>query len=266
MLNELKNKEFVEPITEHRSRTTNDFKDSDLEFFSKVATERNVSRVALMDEAFSDFQKKVNCTADIDRMLAETSGYWVERDLAKVKTLMPTECKTMPAFKKAYLFLKLKDTADRKRVFNALKLDEDFDEVQETQKILDIASKRNQEGVLINYSIPSIANEIRSDLKPVAVEYLQLKLGQKALNIIRERTRDKFPKSNFEIASSMSPALETVLAVAQISKATWNALPDDLKAQIHKAVREGKTTLAKKLALQLDDNEESESSDEEKEN
>ncbi len=45
----------------------------------------------------------------------------------------------------------------------------------------------------------------------------------------------------------MNPAVETILAALQISRATWNALPDETKQQIHEAVAKGQLEVAKRL-------------------
>lgn len=45
----------------------------------------------------------------------------------------------------------------------------------------------------------------------------------------------------------LNPAVETILAALQISRATWDALPDGTKQQIHEAVAKGQLELAKGL-------------------
>jgi hypothetical protein len=45
----------------------------------------------------------------------------------------------------------------------------------------------------------------------------------------------------------MNPAEETILAALQISRATWDALPEGIKQQIHEAVAKGQLELAKGL-------------------
>jgi hypothetical protein len=47
--------------------------------------------------------------------------------------------------------------------------------------------------------------------------------------------------------SPINPAVETILAALQISRATWDALPDGTKQQIHEAVAKGQLELAKGL-------------------
>ncbi len=46
----------------------------------------------------------------------------------------------------------------------------------------------------------------------------------------------------------MNPALPTVLDVSGLTKEAWGALTNSAKKQIHDAVRDGKTDIAKKLA------------------
>lgn len=45
----------------------------------------------------------------------------------------------------------------------------------------------------------------------------------------------------------MNPAVETILAALQISRAAWDALPDGTKQQIHEAVAKGQLEAAKRL-------------------
>jgi len=45
----------------------------------------------------------------------------------------------------------------------------------------------------------------------------------------------------------LNPAVETILAALQISRATWDALPDGTKQQIHEAVAKGQLEVAKRL-------------------
>lgn len=249
----LEEKNTVEPIGEQRLPSTNNFKKRHLEEFAKEAKARNVPRIDLMDEAFDDHFRKVNDTADIDRMDAETHGYWIERDLEVVKRILPIEiCKTMPPYKKAYLYSKLRDATDRKRTFEALGLTKDWEELNLTASILDKAANRNKDGTIANYSLLQVANEIRIELSQIQIEHLQIVLGQKSVEAIRERAKGKFPELQLDEEKSfsektMNPALDTVLAVTGLSKEAWTPLPDSEKQKIHDAVRDGKLDLVKKI-------------------
>lgn len=48
--------------------------------------------------------------------------------------------------------------------------------------------------------------------------------------------------------ATMNPALPTVLDISGLTKEAWEALTNSAKKQIHDAVRDGKTDIAKKLA------------------
>lgn len=47
--------------------------------------------------------------------------------------------------------------------------------------------------------------------------------------------------------ASINPAVETILAALQISRAAWDALPEGTKQQVHEAVAKGQLEVAKKL-------------------
>ncbi len=189
-----KEKNTVEPVGEQRLPSTNNLKKRHLEGLTKEATAKNIPRISLIDEALDDFLRKINDVADIDQMDAETRNYWIERDLAIVKARLPIEkCKTMNAYKKAYLYRKLKDAIDRKRVGSALGLAKEWDELNLIAEILDKAANRNKDDAIVNYSLPKIANEIRIELSQIQIEFLALVLGQKAVDDVRARAKGKFP-------------------------------------------------------------------------
>lgn len=220
--NKPENKDLAEPIGQQRIRTTNDFKKTHLEGLSKIATAKNVTRIAVLDEAFDTYLGIINDVADIDQLIAKTKDYWVERNLDIVKEKLPVDkCKTMVPFKKAYLFTKLKDETDRLRVFTALDLCKEFDELKLVNGILEKAANRNKDGSLNGYSLPQIANEIRLELSLIQVEFLQLVLGQKVVDALRTRAKGKFPELTLDG--------ETV----------------------HDAVKTGKKELAQKLASSI---------------
>ncbi len=189
-----KQKTTVDLIGEQGLPSTNNLKRRHLEGLTKEAKARNTPRINVINEAFDDFLRKVNDVADIDQMDAETRNYWIERDLAIVKARFPLEkCKAMNAYKKAYLYKKLKDKADRERVGSTLGLAKDWDELDLTMDILGKAANRNKDGAVIDYSLPKIANEIRIELSQIQIEFLELMLGQKAVDDIRARAISKFP-------------------------------------------------------------------------
>jgi hypothetical protein len=192
-------------------------------------------------------------------MDADTREYWIERDLTVVKERLPPEkCKTMPPYKRAYLFKKLRDATDRKRVFQTLGLAKDYDELTLMAGILEKSASLNRDGSVANYSVPQIANEIRLELSPIQIEFLQLSLGRKAVDAVRSRIREKFPDINLDEETpkdeqpfdeeNMNPALPVVLDKSGLTKEAWAALSNSAKKQIHDTVHDGKTDIAKKLA------------------
>jgi hypothetical protein len=102
---------------------------------------------------------------------------------------------------------------------------------------LDKAARFNGEQ-FVGYNVHTIANELRASLTILQLEYLTLKLGNEAISKLQERIPEKFPdlilgnesekKAPLDEAN-MNPALETVLAVSELSKSAWNKLPESLK-------------------------------------
>lgn len=249
---------LVEPIESRRLRTTLNLRKIHVDGLSKIAKDQKTTLTAMMDKALTIALSTFNNTSDIDRILRETNGYIFNRDLNRVTTFLSVEkAKDLTPYQKAYLYCNLKDIADRQRVFAALALDASLQEIDALNVILEKASRFKGEQ-FIGYNTYTIANEIRAPLTVLQLEYLQLKLGNEVIAKIQERIPEKFPElvcreSDKEAMlddATMNPALETVLAVAQISKATWEAFPDSWKKRIHEAVRVGSVDVVKKLVSQ----------------
>lgn len=244
--------EIIEPTEGKRLPTTLKLLKSHVDGLSEIADARDLTKTAIIDEALSIAISKFNDTTFIDQMLRETSNFWFNRDLERVKQLMPIEkAKSLSPYQKAYLNFKLKDRADRQRVFEALSLVTELDQINTMNVVLEKASKL-QDGKLLGFNVNRIAHEIRAKLTPLQVQYLRMKLGSESINKLQQLTINRFPKIEiFKEKSteetSMNPAVETILAALAISRATWNALPDGTKQQIHELVAMGQLELAKGL-------------------
>lgn len=247
----MKEKELIEPVEDKRTRTTLNLRKTHLDGLSKIAKDQGTTVTAIIDKTLTFGLSVFNSTSDIDAMLSQTNGYIFNRDLERVLSILSVEkAKDMTPYQKAYLYCKLKDMADRQRVFTALKLEAPIEEIDAMNTVLDKAARFNGEQCM-GYNVHALANEIRAVLTILQLEYLQLKLGSEAIEKLRQRIPEKFPNlENSKEAldeGSMNPALETVLAVADISRTSWDALPNSWKRQIHEAVRNGSIDLAKSL-------------------
>jgi hypothetical protein len=252
-------KELIEPVEDKRIRTTLNLRKTHVDGLSKISNHQRTTLTAIMDKALTCALSVFNSTSNIDAMLSQTSGYIFNRDLARVLSILPIEkAKDMTPYQKAYLYCKLRDMADRQRVFTTLRLVAPIEEIDAINAVLDKAARFNGEQC-IGYNIHTLANEIRAGLTVLQLEYLQLKLGSEAIAKLQQRIPERFPdlsnskeidKKATSDDEEMNPALETVLTVAQISKSTWDAFPEEWKKRIHESVRDGSVDLAKKLVSQ----------------
>jgi hypothetical protein len=252
-------KELIPSIEDKRIRTTLNLRKTHIDGLSKIAKDHTMTLTAMMDKAFTVALSLFNSTSNVDSMLSQTNCYIFNRDLGRVVSLLPIEkVKDMTPYQKAYLYCKLRDIGDRERVFNALKLDVPMQEIDAMNTVLDKAARFNGEQC-IGYNIFTLANEIRAPFSVLQLEYLQMKLGTEAIAKLQQRIPERFPdlsnskeidKKATSDDEEMNPALETVLTVTQISKNTWEALPEEWKKRIHEAVRDGSVDLAKKLVSQ----------------
>jgi hypothetical protein len=241
---------LIEPTEGKRLRTTLSLLKTHVDGLSEIADARNpaMTKTAIMDEALSLALSKFNDTTFIDQMLMQTNDFWFNRDLERVKQIISIEkAKTLTPYQKAYLHFKLKDPADRQRVFEVLGLVTELDQINTMNDILEKASKFKY-GKLLGYNFNKIAHDIRAKLTPLQVKYLTLKLGSETIEKLKIYTLNKFPKSDiFSKEETMNPDIETVLATIQIGQKTWDALPESFQKQIHDAVGKGQTELARKL-------------------
>ena len=248
-----KETEIVEPTEGKRIRTSLNLLMTQVDALSEIADAKNLTKTAIIDEALSIALSKFNDTTQIDQAIACSNSFWFSRDLERVKQSLPyEEAKKLSPSQKVYLYSKLKDAADQQRVFEALGLITDLDEINTINMMLQKVSKF-QDGRLLGYNLPMLSQSIRAKLTPLQEKYLASKLGTESMNKLKQHINDKFSKSTIfeetqqKPSSSMNPALETVLAVVEISEQTWKALPAPLRKQIHEAVVKGQLELAKGL-------------------
>lgn len=254
-----KQTETVSPTENRRKKTSLNILVNQLDESAKIAASRKLTLTAITDEAFADYIAKVNNVSEIDKMLQETNGFWFSRDLARVsQTLDAGKVGKLVPYQKAYLYQHLKDGEDRTKVFEHLGLDDELKQINAINEKLQEASIF-KDNVLQGYNLYKIALNLRAKLTPLQIEYLQMKLGNDASVKLNERRPDLFPELDaftgddeeaFFDEENINPALPVVLAVAELSKTAWKALPNSLKKKIHDAVKTGNTALAKRLAFQ----------------
>jgi hypothetical protein len=187
----------IQPAEIKRTRTTVILPQPTLDAASKIGVDQKLSQTAIVAEALSDWVVKKTDTAAIDSMLKETSGFWFERDLSRVLALLPLEqAKNLTAPQKTFLYQNLKDTADRDRVFSALNLCDDLDDINSMNELLEKVSIF-QGDQLIGYNAGSLANNVRAKiLTAIQAEYLSVKIGSEAFEKFKARRPDLFPEIN----------------------------------------------------------------------
>lgn len=191
---EKKELDTVSPTENRRIKTSFNLQKTQLEGLAKISEIQKVTVTAMLDEAIADFLAKKSNTQEIDQMLRQTNGFWFERSLETVKTLLPKQKieKLLP-YAKAYLYFNLKDNADRERVFEALALSEELKEINAVNVILGKASMYKGDE-LKSYNLHIVANELRANLTPLQQDYLSLKIGKDAFAKLKERRPEMFPE------------------------------------------------------------------------
>lgn len=246
--------EFAMPTEGKRLHTSLNLLISQADALSEIAEAKNMSKTSIIDEAIRTFLSKENETTKIDQMLSSTDGYWFERNLEQVtKLLPPDDAKKLLPKQKVHLYLKLKNDADRQRVFEALGLTTDLDEINTVNDWLKEVSKI-QDGKLRGYNLNSLAHKVRAKLTPLQEKYLGAKLGKDSMEKLSQHINDKMPKAqifkdNTEKSNSENPSLETVLEVINEPEKAWNALPEPIREQIREAIGNKQFELAKGLAI-----------------
>jgi hypothetical protein len=177
---------LIKPIEETRTSTALNIRQSHRDGISKYAFAQKMTLTDVVDEFFSIALSKVNDTAIIDQMMEQTNGFIFSRDVERVKAALPsTVAKKLTPYQVAYLYTETKDQSDAQRVFDALQLKGEIDEISECNRMLEIASKFSKDGQLL-----------KSKLSQLQSEYLTLKLGQEPCKTLQARRPDLFPKPN----------------------------------------------------------------------
>jgi hypothetical protein len=243
--------ELTAPVEERRLRTSFNIRVRHADALSKIADAKGLTKTDIIDDALETEISKFYDTTAIDNMLNATNGFWFHRDLEKVKACLSQEKIKLIPYKIAYLYCKLRNLADAQEVFNAAGLSKEMEDIDAVNMILDKAARISPDGHLEGYKLAVVANGINMKLSQLQEEYLTLKLGKEAIEKIKQRTIDKFPKSKIFTESSQepseNPALETIFSSCQINEQVWKLLPDSVKKQIRNAVAKGQWNLAKSL-------------------
>lgn len=252
----MKNEDIVKPADEEkRLHTSLNLLESQTNALSKIAETRNMSKTAIMDEVIRTYLSKENETTQIDQMLSATNGFWFNRDLERTKQLLtPEKAKLLLPEQTVYLYLKLRDAADRNRVFEALGLNDVLMEFNTVNKWLEEVSNFKDER-LVGYNLDMLAHKVHAKLTQTQELYLAAKLGKSSMEKLRKHIIEKFPhpqlfkENNAEKSSSDDPpTLETVLSAIGEPEKAWNALPEPLRKQIQEAVGNENFEFAKGLA------------------
>ena len=187
--------EIAEPTEGKRLRTTLNLLKTQVDALSEIADAKNLTKTAIIDEALSIALSKLNDTTQIDQAIASSNSFWFSRDLERIKQSLPSEeAKKLSPQQKVYLYSKLKDVADQLRVFEALGLITDLDEINTINMLLEKVSKF-QDGRLLGYNLPMLSQNIRAKLTPLQEKYLSSKLGIGSMNKLKQHIIGKFPKS-----------------------------------------------------------------------
>ncbi|MGD6851106.1 MAG: hypothetical protein ACQCN6_03500 [Candidatus Bathyarchaeia archaeon] len=181
------------PIEEQSVRTTLNIKKSNLEGLTRIGASKHLTLTAMTNEALKDFCAKMNNVQKIDYMISETNGYWSTRDLNRVLKLLPIETvKAMIPYQIASLYRRLRDNQDRERVFIALAL---TDELQQINALNDAIQKASifEGEKLQSCNIYKLAIELKAKLTPLQLDYLTIVFGKDAMEILLKRRPDIIP-------------------------------------------------------------------------
>jgi len=204
--NQIKSEKVIAPIEERRLKTTVNLKQTHVDGLNKIAVAKGMTQTAIIDEALSIALSQLNNTTFIDKMLAETNGFIFNRDLERVTQMLSADvAKKLAPSQIAYLYVGLKDSADRQRVFTALSLTSAFDEINEINRCLEIASKF-ADSKLTGYNLSTLANQLKAKLSPLQKEYLLKKIGQSAFDELKEKRQEIFAEKNVFGKTTETPA------------------------------------------------------------
>lgn len=209
-----KSEKVIAPIEEKRFKTTVNLKQINVDELDKIAVAKGMTQTAIIDEAISVAISKFNDTTSIDKMLVETNGFLFNRDLNRVLQMLPVEVvKKLSPSQLAYLYVGLKDSADRQRVFSAISLVNALDDINEVNRCLEAASKFI-EGKLTGYNLSTLANQLKAVLSPLQKEYLLKKIGQTAFDALKEKRQEIFVE-------------KSVFAKTPIAEASVDLFPEE---------------------------------------
>lgn len=205
---EISTEGVIPPIEEKRVKTTVNLKQTHVEELNKIAIAKGLTQTAIIDEAISAALSEFNDTTVIDKMLVDTNGFLFNRDVEQVKKLLPVEmAKKFSPSQIAYLYLNSKDSTDRQRLFNALSLANAHDEINETNRWLEVSSKF-ENGRFMGYNFSTLVNQPKAKLTPLQKEYLLRKIGQKAFEAMKEYRQDIFIEKSVFATQTPQPQVE----------------------------------------------------------
>jgi hypothetical protein len=249
----------MKPTAGRRMKTSFNLLQNNLTSLSKIAKERKITQTMAIEEAIEKWIGEMTNTVDIDHAIAETNGFIFNRDLAVMKARLGDKVSKFGAVQIVSLYKKLKDENDRKRVFEALGLNDALNQIAAANSAFEQAAifKDSQ---LVSYNEFTFANQLKAVQTPLQVEYIMSQISTDAFEKLKKLRPDIFLKESAideeseqdqtdeDFDETLNPALETVLAVTALSKTAWQALPKTQKKQIHDAVKNGKVEIAKKIA------------------
>lgn len=202
-----KSEKVIAPLEEKRVKTTVNLKQIHVDGLNKIAVAKAMTQTAIIDEAITVALSKFNDTTSIDKMLEDTNGFLFNRDIDRVLQMLPIEvAKKLAPSQLAYLYVGLKDSADRQRVFSALSLSNALDDINEINRCLETASKFI-DGKLAGYNLSTLANQLKAKLSPLQKEYLLKKIGQSAFEALKERRQDLFLEKSVFTKTAEMPAM-----------------------------------------------------------
>lgn len=185
--------ETAELVEGKRIHTTFNILAANSDVLSVVAREQGLAKSEIMDKALKIACGEFKNTTKINNAIEQTNGYFFDRDLAKFKALIG-DTKELIGYQVAHLYVNLKDTEDRRRVFEALGLGESLDELDAMKDVLEPARKL-KDGEVIGFNIPKLANGIAIVQTDLQECYLQLIIGTDAVSKIKKMRPEKFPTS-----------------------------------------------------------------------
>jgi hypothetical protein len=201
--NKKEENECAELVEGKRIHTTFNILAASSDVLSLVAREQGLTKTEVIDQALKIACGEFKNTTKIDNAIAQTNGYFFDRDLEKFKSMVGN-AKELIAYQIAHLYVNLKDAEDRRLVFEALGLTKSLDELDAMKDVLEPARKLKG-GEVIGFNKPKLANGINIVLTDLQVCYLQLIIGTDAVSEIKKMRPEKFPKSELFAETTQEP-------------------------------------------------------------